>query len=84
MTTPITRRGIDVDAVRDHFPSLSREQNGRPIVFMDGAAGSQVPRQTVDAIGAYMLQHTANRGGFFATSRENRVPALGVQLHHRL
>ena len=70
MTTPITRSGIDVHAVRDHFPSLAREQNGRPIVFMDGAAGSQVPRQTIDAIAAYLADRNANRGGAFVTSRE--------------
>ena len=70
MTTPITRTGIDVAAVRDHFPSLARELNGRPIVFMDGAAGSQVPRQTIDAMAAYLLDRNANRGGQFVTSRE--------------
>jgi cysteine desulfurase family protein (TIGR01976 family) len=70
MTTPITRSGIDVAAVRDHFPSLARELNGRPIAFMDGAAGSQVPRQTVDAMATYLRDHNANRGGHFATSVE--------------
>ncbi len=70
MTTPITRSGIDVAAVRDHFPSLARELNGGPIVFMDGAAGSQVPRQTIDAMATYLRDHNANRGGPFATSRE--------------
>jgi cysteine desulfurase family protein (TIGR01976 family) len=70
MTTPITGSGIDVAAVRDHFPSLARELHGRPIVFMDGAAGSQVPRQTIDAIAAYLADHNANRGGAFVTSRE--------------
>lgn len=70
MTTPITRSGIDVAAVRDHFPSLARELNGRPIAFMDGAAGSQVPRQTIDAMAAYLRDHNANRGGLFVTSLE--------------
>jgi cysteine desulfurase family protein (TIGR01976 family) len=70
MTTPIARRGLEVAAVRDHFPALGRALNGRPIVYFDGAAGSQVPRQTIDAVADYLANHNANRGGPFATAVE--------------
>jgi cysteine desulfurase family protein (TIGR01976 family) len=70
MTTPIARRGLEVDAVRDHFPALRRELDGRPIVYFDGAAGSQVPRQTIDAVTEYLERHNANRGGPFVTAQE--------------
>jgi cysteine desulfurase family protein (TIGR01976 family) len=70
MTTPIARHGIDVAAVRDHFPALRREIDGQPIVFFDGAAGSQLPRQAIDAVADYLEHHNANVGGQFATSLE--------------
>ena len=62
---------FDVAAVRSQFPGLARVVNGRPAVFFDGPAGSQVPRCVVDAIGDYLLHHNANHGGAFASSREN-------------
>jgi cysteine desulfurase/selenocysteine lyase len=34
---------IDVDKVRAHFPVLSREVHGRPLVYLDNAATSQKP-----------------------------------------
>ncbi|MEP6470027.1 MAG: cysteine desulfurase-like protein [Chloroflexota bacterium] len=79
MTTPIARRGLDVAAVRDHFPALRRELDGRPIVFFDGAAGSQLPRQAIDAVADYLLHHDANQGGQFATSLETNAMLAEVR-----
>ena len=42
---------LDVDAVRRQFPGLGRQVNGRPAVFLDGPAGSQVPQRVIDAVG---------------------------------
>jgi cysteine desulfurase family protein (TIGR01976 family) len=79
MTTPITRRGLEVAAVRDHFPALARELDGQPVVFFDGAAGSQVPRQTIDAVAAYLEHHNANRGGAFVTAQETDAMVAEVR-----
>jgi cysteine desulfurase family protein (TIGR01976 family) len=79
MTTPIARRGLEVAAVRDHFPALARELHGRPIVYLDGAAGSQVPRQTIDAVAEYLEHHNANRGGPFVTARETDAMVAEVR-----
>jgi cysteine desulfurase family protein (TIGR01976 family) len=79
MTTPIARRGLDVAAVRDHFPALARELDGRPIVYFDGAAGSQVPRQTIDAVADYLEHHNANRGGLFVTAQETDAMVAEVR-----
>jgi cysteine desulfurase family protein (TIGR01976 family) len=57
--------------IRAQFPALARRVDGRPAVYFDGPAGSQVPRPVVQAIGDYLLQHNANHGGVFATSIEN-------------
>jgi cysteine desulfurase family protein (TIGR01976 family) len=56
---------------RQEFPALRRAINGRPAVFFDGPAGSQVPQRVIDAVSDYWTNHNANHGGAFATSRES-------------
>lgn len=58
------------DSIRSQFPSLSRIVNGRPIVHLDGPAGTQVPRSVIDAITAVYTQSNANTHGQFITSME--------------
>ena len=55
---------------RKQFPGLSRQQNGRPLVFFDGPAGTQVPQRVIDAFSRYLANSNANHGGEFVTSRE--------------
>lgn len=59
-----------LDRIRSDFPALSREVNGSPAAYFDGPAGSQVPRQVIDAVAGYLAHHNANTGGPFATSME--------------
>ena len=54
------------DLVRPQFPALRRDA-----AFLDGAAGSQVPRAVIDAVATYYTTHNANHGGLFDTSRES-------------
>lgn len=61
---------LDAAAVRAHFPSLAREENGRPVVFFDNPAGTQVPQATIDGYTRYLGESNANIGGAFLTSRE--------------
>ena len=65
MTNP-----IDVTWARSQFPALRREQNGAPVIFLDGPAGSQVPERVANAVHDYLIGSNANRGGDFSTSRE--------------
>ena len=44
---------FDVDALRAEFPALAREQDGRPVVFLDGPGGTQVPQRVIDAVVGY-------------------------------
>lgn len=63
---------LDVDALRGRFPALARTgPDGRPLVYLDGAAGSQVPRAVIDAMVAYLERSNANCGGAFPTSIES-------------
>lgn len=41
---------FDVNAVRADFPILSRQVNGRPLVYLDNGASAQKPRVVIDAI----------------------------------
>lgn len=63
--------GFDVASIRGQFPALARRHDGRPVVYLDGPAGSQVPQRVIDAMADYLRHHNANHGGAFATSREN-------------
>jgi cysteine desulfurase family protein (TIGR01976 family) len=71
---------MDVEHSRLQFPALARTVGGGPAAFLDGPAGSQVPRRVADAVGRYLLESNANTGGFFATSTET---AALLQEAHR-
>ena len=60
----------DVAAIRARFPSLANTlSDGRPIAFLDGPAGTQVPQSVIDAYADFFLRANANNGGLFSTSR---------------
>jgi cysteine desulfurase family protein (TIGR01976 family) len=60
---------FDVAAIRAQFPALRRQQDGRPVVFLDGPGGTQVPDRVIDAVTGYYRTMNANSGGSFVTSR---------------
>ncbi|HSN86970.1 MAG TPA: cysteine desulfurase-like protein [Thermoanaerobaculia bacterium] len=60
----------DCQRARRDFPSLARTVNGRPIAYLDGPAGTQVPEPVIDAISGYYRTSNANQHGEFVTSRE--------------
>jgi cysteine desulfurase family protein (TIGR01976 family) len=66
---------FDVDALRAEFPALARKQDGRPVVFLDGPGGTQVPQRVIDAVTAYYCDTNANSGGTFRTSVESDAMA---------
>ncbi|MDR2973987.1 MAG: cysteine desulfurase [Propionibacteriaceae bacterium] len=51
---------MDVEAIRRDFPILSRRVGDRPLVYLDSANTSQKPRQVVDAVSTFLLEHNAN------------------------
>src|ERR1700736_22732 len=75
MSTPALQEAaskpLDSAWVRAQFPSLKLQVNGHAAGFLDGPAGTQVPRQVMDAIQNYFLTANANTCGAFATSRAN-------------
>ena len=51
---------LDVARVRKDFPILDLQVNGRPLVFLDNAASSQMPRAVIDRIAQYQTSEHAN------------------------
>jgi cysteine desulfurase family protein (TIGR01976 family) len=68
---PAESKSLDTAWVRQQFPSLQTQVQGQPAAFLDGPAGTQVPRQVIDAIQNYLLYDNANTCGAFTTSRRN-------------
>jgi cysteine desulfurase / selenocysteine lyase len=48
--TLTARPALDVQGLRAQFPILSRQVNGRPLVYLDNAASAQKPRAVIDAM----------------------------------
>jgi len=70
---------FDSEWIREHFPSLKLQVNGRAAAFLDGPAGTQVPRQVMDAVQDYFLSSNANAYGAFETSRRNDAMILAAR-----
>ncbi|WP_223427230.1 cysteine desulfurase [Tateyamaria pelophila] len=50
----------DVEAIRADFPILSREVNGKPLVYLDNGASAQKPQVVIDAINTAYSYEYAN------------------------
>lgn len=51
---------LDVNKIKQDFPILKREINGKGLVYLDSAASSQRPVQVIKAISSYYENHHAN------------------------
>lgn len=51
---------LNVQNIRNDFPILSREINGKSLVYLDNAATSQTPKQVVDTMVEYYYKYNAN------------------------
>ena len=48
----------DVEQIRADFPILSRQVNGKPLVYLDNGASAQKPRAVIDAVTqAYSMEY---------------------------
>ena len=70
---------LDIAWVREQFPSLQEQVAGRLAAFLDGPAGTQVPRQVMDAIANYLTHANANTYGMFETSRRTNAMLSGAR-----
>tara|TARA_B100000809_G_scaffold230223_1_gene244374 strand:- start:6456 stop:7712 length:1257 start_codon:yes stop_codon:yes gene_type:complete len=51
---------LDIQKIRSDFPILSREVNGKPLVYLDNGASSQKPQQVIDVISHYYEHENSN------------------------
>ena len=51
---------FDIDRVRADFPILSRQVNGRPLVYLDNGASAQKPQAVIDAVTRAYAEEYAN------------------------
>lgn len=60
MTAVGTMSNWNVEKVRKDFPVLAREVNGKPLVYLDNAASSQVPQMVIDRGSKYLAEEHSN------------------------
>lgn len=51
---------FDVERIRADFPILKLEINGKPLVYLDNAASSQMPQQVIDRLVRYQTTQHSN------------------------
>ena len=51
---------INVPKVREDFPILSRQVNGKPLIYFDNAATSQKPKSVIESTDRYYREYNAN------------------------
>ncbi len=50
----------DVEKIRKDFPVLSQSVNGKPLVYLDNGASSQVPQSVIDRTSKYLSEEHSN------------------------
>jgi cysteine desulfurase/selenocysteine lyase len=57
---PSSGSAFDVERIRADFPILQLQIDGKPLVYLDNAASSQMPQQVIDRLARYQTSEHAN------------------------
>ncbi len=57
---PPSASAFDVERIRADFPILKLKIDGKPLVYLDGAASSQMPQPVIDRLVRYQTTQHAN------------------------
>jgi cysteine desulfurase/selenocysteine lyase len=57
---PAFSSGFDVERIREDFPVLRQTVNGKPLVYLDNSASSQVPQVVIDRGSIYLEDEHSN------------------------
>ncbi len=60
LAEPQVDPGFDVARIREDFPVLRQTVNGKPLVYLDNAASSQVPQVVIDRGSIYLEDEHSN------------------------
>ena len=65
----------DIQKIREDFPILDREVNGKPLIYLDNGATTQKPRQVVEAITDeyYSVNANVHRGVHFLSQQATEL-----------
>lgn len=91
----ISDKKTDFASIRKDFPVLQRTVNGNPLVYLDNAASSQMPRQVADRINRYHREehanvhrgiHTLSQEGtdFYESTREKTRALINARHRHEI
>ena len=86
---PRRSRAFDVERIRADFPILELEVDGKPLVYLDNAASSQMPQPVIDRLVRYQTSEHANihRGVHYlsetATTAYEAARRKAAALHQR-
>lgn len=53
-------KSLDISKIREEFPILKEQVNGKPLIYFDNAASSQKPLSVINTISDYYLKEHAN------------------------
>ena len=59
---------MNITQLREQFPALMQNVDGKSPIFLDGPGGSQVPTSVLTAMTAYLGHYNSNLGGAFFSS----------------
>lgn len=51
---------FDVNRIRQDFPILQQQVNGKPLIYLDSTASSQKPQCVIEAMNTYYREYNAN------------------------
>ncbi|WP_417513281.1 aminotransferase class V-fold PLP-dependent enzyme [Marinobacter sp.] len=60
MANTAIREAFDIQAIRQDFPILSQQVNGKPLVYLDNGASAQKPLAVLDAMDRYYREMHSN------------------------
>ncbi|MEM9389708.1 MAG: cysteine desulfurase [Bacteroidota bacterium] len=60
MSASTTLQSLEIAKIREQFPVLHQNVNGRPLAYFDNAATSQKPKRVIDALSGYYSSYNAN------------------------
>jgi len=60
MANTLINRGLDLQKIREEFPILHQEVNGKPLIYFDNAATNQKPKRVINALSHHYEHDNAN------------------------
>ena len=60
MDNTLVANHFDIDKIREQFPVLHQEVNGKPLIYFDNAATNQKPKRVIEALSYHYEHDNAN------------------------